>query len=185
MLCFLFFIIFVMLQAISLLRNISWFVFSRFLSIREVVIQNFSRIELFEDHPLKEKLVDKSFSGLYRLAQSVGANVQRQTRPIVCRLVQTRLRKRKYRPIGGETTVFGGSTARKLVHFFRKITLATPCVRSAVSFAFDGASVPRHLSTKICETSGLFYTISFCKLINAVHFEIHIYRFKGRIIRHC
>lgn len=81
--------------------------------------------------------------------------------------------------------MFGGSTARKLVHFFRKITLATPYVRSAVSFAFDGASVPRHLSTKTREMSGLFYKISFCKLINAIHFEVHIYRFKGGIIRHC
>lgn len=60
----------------------------------------------------------------------------------VCRLAQTRLRKRKYRPIGGErTTQLQINVTRTFAHFlFRKITLATPYVRLTVSLAFDNAS---------------------------------------------
>ena len=51
-------------------------------------------------------------------------------------------------PIGGETPVFRGSTARKLAHFSRKITLTTPYVNVAFN---RGGFVPRHLSAKLAK----------------------------------
>lgn len=44
--------------------------------------------------------------------------------------------------------MFRGSTARKLAHFSRKITLTTPYVNVAFN---RGGFVPRHLSTKLAK----------------------------------
>ena len=87
-------------------------------------------------------------------------------RPTVCRLVQTRLRKREYRPIGGETAVFPvGRRHENLFIFFQKITLAAPYVRSAVSFTFNGALRSASSVYETCEMSGLcFDETLFCVL---------------------